>query len=234
MSGQEVFDQRGPVLNRYAKLFARVRRQLPRRPRSSRVAHKRTGIGTRRFLAARRGIYVSSPNGPLIASWRHSWASLDRGPRSVRSNVGRRVVLRRLAFRVGRLDPLINLFAVNRDVLRSFDAETDSVATNVDHGHDDIIANDNGLVHFAGQYQHGKSLLVSHQFPEYATLSVQRVFAADTSFTWNLQQIRRQTSILLTNIPDKEIIKPHLRWGNEGWAAERLQTASSRSEHWGP
>jgi hypothetical protein len=67
-----------------------------------------------------------------------------------------------LAFRVGRLDPLINLSPVDRNVLWGFDAEPNLVATNVDHGHDDILANDNGLVQFAGQYQHGKSLLVSH------------------------------------------------------------------------
>ena len=70
----------------------------------------------------------------------------------------------RLAFRIGRLDPLINLSPVNGNVLRSFNAESYLVATDFDHNHDDIFADDYALARFSGQYQHGKSSLVSHQF----------------------------------------------------------------------
>ena len=54
-----------------------------------------------------------------------------------------------------------------------------------------------------------------------ATLSVQRVSTARTSFTPNLPHFRRQTSILVTDIPDKEIIEPHFGRGNEGWGRQK-------------
>ena len=135
---------------------------------------------------------------------------------------------RRLAFRIGRLGPLINLSAVDRNVPRSFDAEPDSVSTNVDYGHDDILANDDGLVRFSGQYQHFKSFLVSHQFPVCATLSVQRVSASHTSFSPNLRQFCCQTPASLTNIPGREIMKPHLRTGNEGWGGRKATNCVDR------
>jgi hypothetical protein len=58
------------------------------------------------------------------------------------------------------LDGLVNLTTMDGDVLRRLDTETNLVAANFDHGHRDIVVDDDALVLFAGENQHNISSLV--------------------------------------------------------------------------
>lgn len=54
-----------------------------------------------------------------------------------------------------RLNALINLFAMHRNVFRSVDADTDLLAANAQNGDRDVVTNVYAFTDFAGEYQHG-------------------------------------------------------------------------------
>jgi hypothetical protein len=58
------------------------------------------------------------------------------------------------------LDGLINFTTVDGDMLGRLDTETDLVSANFDHGHRDVVVDDDALVLFAGENQHKISSLV--------------------------------------------------------------------------
>ena len=58
------------------------------------------------------------------------------------------------------LDGLVDFTTMDGDVLGRLDTETDLVSTDLDHGHRDIVIDDDALVLFAGENQHNISSLV--------------------------------------------------------------------------
>ena len=53
------------------------------------------------------------------------------------------------------LDALVNFFAVNGNVFRSVDADSDLLAANAQDGDRNVITNVYAFTDFAGEYQHG-------------------------------------------------------------------------------
>ena len=58
------------------------------------------------------------------------------------------------------LNGLVDLTAMDGDMLGRFDAETNLVSANLDHGHRDVVVDDDALVLLAGENQHCRSSLV--------------------------------------------------------------------------
>ena len=58
------------------------------------------------------------------------------------------------------LDGLVNFTTMDGDMLGRLDPETNLVSANLDHGHRDIVVNDDALVLLAGENQHNFSSLV--------------------------------------------------------------------------
>ena len=58
------------------------------------------------------------------------------------------------------LNGLIDFTTMDGDVFGRLDTETDLVSTDLDHGHRDIVVDDDALVLFAGENQHNISSLV--------------------------------------------------------------------------
>src|SRR5437879_2871406 len=57
------------------------------------------------------------------------------------------------------LNGLVDLPAMHGHILGSFDAQAHLVTTDFDHGHRDIVVDDNALVLLAGENQHRRSSL---------------------------------------------------------------------------
>ena len=58
------------------------------------------------------------------------------------------------------LDGLVNFTTMDGDMLGRLDPEANLVAANLDHGHRDVVVNDDALVFLAGENQHNFSSLV--------------------------------------------------------------------------
>ena len=58
------------------------------------------------------------------------------------------------------LNGLVDFTTMNGDVLGRLDTETDLVSTDLDHGHRDVVIDNDALVLFAGENQHNISSLV--------------------------------------------------------------------------
>ena len=58
------------------------------------------------------------------------------------------------------LDGLVNFTTMDGDMLGRLDTETDLVSTDLDHGHRDVVIDNDALVLFAGENQHNYSSLV--------------------------------------------------------------------------
>jgi len=58
------------------------------------------------------------------------------------------------------LNRLVDLSAMNSNILRRLDTEADFVPTDLDHGDRDVIVDDDALVFLAGENQHCRSSLV--------------------------------------------------------------------------
>ena len=58
------------------------------------------------------------------------------------------------------LNGLVDFTTMDGDMLGRFDSEANLVSTNLDHGHRDIVVDDDALVLFAGENQHNISSLV--------------------------------------------------------------------------
>jgi hypothetical protein len=52
------------------------------------------------------------------------------------------------------LNGLVDLSAVNRDVLRGIDTESNLVSTNVDDGHNNVVSDHDALIAMSRQDQH--------------------------------------------------------------------------------
>jgi hypothetical protein len=70
---------------------------------------------------------------------------------------------RRLAYAVGSFlqNPLVDLFAVNLDIMRRFDADSNLVTLDPQNGDCDVITDDKFLPYSSCQYQHNNLPLVS-------------------------------------------------------------------------
>src|SRR5262249_30579169 len=55
---------------------------------------------------------------------------------------------------VAAVDGVVDLLAVDRDLLGGHDPQPDLVAANLHHRHRDVVVDDDALVFFPGQYQH--------------------------------------------------------------------------------
>ena len=120
-------------------------------------------IGRVQTLRPRMVLRLESGNSKArIAGWEASGTagSWSNSMSRMKSGFGANSVGIRIESTGLILDGLVDFTTMDGDMLGRLDTETNLVSANLDHGHRDVVVDDDALVLFAGENQHKISSLV--------------------------------------------------------------------------